>query len=190
MGRLKQLLSYRGQPLVQHAIEEATNAGLAPIIAVVGAEGAAVRAAIAGQPVSIVENREWASGMGSSIAAGMRFLAEAASDVAAVAILLADQPLVTARHLVKMQTLVFSGKSQAVAAQYSGSLGVPAIFKRNLFEALSSLPSAAGARHILRDSEIEVAAFPLPEAAIDIDTPEDFAALESPGGAKPPKIGT
>ncbi len=181
MGKLKQVLAYGGRTLVQHVVEQAVAAGFAPIIVVAGAEAAPVRAAVAAQPVSIVENRNWESGMGSSIVSGVRFLGELESDAAAVAILLADQPLVTAKHLMEMRTLLHNTNAAAIAAQYGGTLGVPALFKREMFAALRSLPASGGARHILRDSGIEVAAFPLPEAAVDIDTPEDFYRLGAGG---------
>lgn len=170
MGRLKQLLPYRGKTMVEHAVEQALAAGFHPLIVVVGAEAASVRAALSGQPVAIVENPRWQLGMGSSIAAGVEALLEMQS----LAVLLADQPFVEARHLLQMQALLDSANAPAVAAQYGGTLGVPALFKRELFGALQSLDPAAGARGLLRTHALP---FPLPEAAVDIDTPEDFAGL-------------
>ncbi|HMJ62342.1 MAG TPA: nucleotidyltransferase family protein, partial [Bryobacteraceae bacterium] len=170
MGKLKQLLPYCEKTLIEHAVEQALAAGFDPVIVVVGAEADSVRAALASRPVLLVENSLWQLGMGSSIAAGVGALPEAH----AVAILLADQPLVEARHLREMQALLDSADAPVVAAQYNGTLGVPALFKRELFEALRSLDPATGARGLLRE---RAAPFPLPEAAMDIDTPEDFAEL-------------
>lgn len=170
MGRLKQLLPYDGKTLVEHAVEQALGAGFDPIVVVVGAEAAAVRAALATQPVRLVENPRWHLGMGSSIAAGVEVLLDAQS----LGVLLADQPFVTARHLRDMQALLERGTAPAVAAEYNGTLGVPALFKRELFGSLQSLDAARGAHGLLRTYATP---FPLPEAAIDIDTPEDFATL-------------
>jgi molybdenum cofactor cytidylyltransferase len=170
MGQLKQLLPYRGKTLVEHAVEQALAAGFDPAIVVVGAEADSVRATLSARPVTLVENSFWHLGMGSSIAAGVGVLAEAQ----VVAITLADQPLVEARHLREMQALLDASEAVAVAAQYNGTLGVPALFKRELFGALRSLDPAAGARSLLRARAMP---FPLPEAAMDVDTPEDFAAL-------------
>ena len=64
-----------------------------------------------------------------------------------------------------------------LAASYNDILGVPAFFRSRVFPMLASLPPAAGARSLFRDGKIQVTAFPLPEAAIDVDTPADFAAL-------------
>jgi molybdenum cofactor cytidylyltransferase len=172
MGRLKQLLPYRGSTLVEHAAEQALAAGLDPIVVVAGAEAASVRAALAGRPVRLVENSAWQLGMGSSIRAGM----EVVLDAEAVCILLADQPYIEARHLREMQKLIEQSEALAVAAEYNGTLGVPAFFRRELFRQLQSLEPAIGARALLRR---HARAFPLPEAAIDIDTPEDFAKLSN-----------
>ncbi len=179
MGTLKQLLRYGNRTLIEHTIRQAMEAGFAPVIVVVGAESEAVRASIATLPVEIVQNDVWQLGMGSSIVAGMRSLQQAGTESAAVAILLADQPLVTANHLTEMRQLLHTAKAPAIAAEYSGTIGVPALFKRDLFAVLASLKPEAGARHLLRDSGIEVMPFPLAEAAIDLDTPDDFAALQS-----------
>jgi molybdenum cofactor cytidylyltransferase len=175
MGRLKQLLPYRGRTLAEHSIRQAMEAGFGPVIVVTGAEAETVIAALAAEPVVIARNAAWESGMGSSISAGMTHLE--ASDADAVAILLADQPLVTSNHLAAMATLLLNGHLLAVAAEYNGTLGVPAFFKREMFPLLAALPPQAGARHLLRSPAAQIAAYPLPEAAMDVDTPADFAAL-------------
>jgi molybdenum cofactor cytidylyltransferase len=177
MGCLKQLLPYRAQTLVQHSIRQAIDAGLKPVIVVVGAEAQAIMAAIASEPVEIARNDTWKSGMGSSIAAGMRHLG--ARELDAVAILLADQPLVTSAHLTAMVGMLQSPEIRIIAAGYNGTPGVPALFKREMFTSLAALPPEAGARHLLRGPRSEVAVFPLPEAAVDVDTPEDFEALNA-----------
>src|SRR4051794_17797705 len=103
MGTLKQLLPYRGRTLIQHAIDQALQAQFDPVVVVVGAESAAVRSVLASQKTAIVENPYWQRGMGSSISAGIQWLLNERAESAAVAILLGDQPLVTASHLKEMR---------------------------------------------------------------------------------------
>jgi molybdenum cofactor cytidylyltransferase len=182
MGKLKQLLPYRNRTFVQHAIEQAMEARFDPVLVVVGAEADAVRAAIAKERVHIVHNDHWRSGMGSSISAGVKRIRQEGFESAAVAITLADQPLVTAEHLRAMRRQVHLSGAAIIAAQYNDTLGVPAIFSRKMFGMLLHLPPEAGARHVLRQPGVPVKAFPLPEAAMDIDTPDDLEALLS-GGA-------
>jgi molybdenum cofactor cytidylyltransferase len=177
MGQLKQLLPYGRRTLVAHSVQQAIDAGFGPVVVVVGAESAAVRAAVAAQPVEIAQNERWQLGMGSSVAVGIQQLQEVTPNSAAVAILVADQPFVTADHLQNMRRLLYTDSAPIVAAEYNGTLGVPALFRRELFGTLASLPADAGARHVLRDSGFAVTPFPLPDAAMDIDTPEDLVAL-------------
>lgn len=177
MGRLKQLLPYKGRTFVQRAITQAIEAHFDPVVVVVGAEADAVRAAIAKEPVHVVGNEDWRSGMGSSVSAGVKRIQQEGFESAAIAIMLADQPLVTAAHLQAMRSQVYLSGAAIIAAQYNNTLGVPAIFARKLFGVLLTLPPEAGARHLFRQPGVRVKEFPLPEAAMDIDTPEDFEAL-------------
>jgi len=179
MGRPKQLLVYGGRTLLERAIDEASNAGLSPIIVVLGSDADAIEVKIAERAIEIVHNAAWCGGMGSSIVSGFRRLIEVVPECAGVAILLPDQPLVTADHLRAMQNALTSGDADIVAAEYSGTRGVPAFFARRMFSALASLPGDVGARHIIRNQSARVVGFSLPEAAIDIDTPADFTALEN-----------
>ena len=146
MGQLKQMMPFRGKTLVENAVTTAIEAAFDPVVVVVGAESIAVRGLLATQPVEIVENLKWQSGMGSSIAAGISRIQELGSDSAGVAILLADQPLVTARHLRAMRSLLFDSGKPIVSARYGGVLGVPALFKRVLFSTLAALEPLKGTR--------------------------------------------
>ena len=177
MGQLKQIMPFRGRTLIENAVVTAMEAAFDPIIVVVGAQSIAVRSLLASQPVEMVENQRWLSGMGSSISAGVSRLQELGCDSAAVAILLADQPLVTASHLRAMRSLLFGSGKLTVAARYGGVLGVPAFFKRTLFSTLAALEPSVGARSLLREDEQGVLAYDLAEAAVDVDTPDDFAKL-------------
>jgi molybdenum cofactor cytidylyltransferase len=177
MGRLKQLLPYRGQTLIEHAIEQAQGAGFAPVVVVLGAQAEAVGQVVNRTLAKPIVNADWASGMGSSISAGVAGMLEMAPDVAAIAVLLADQPYVLASHLADMARVFEDSSTPILAASYAGTLGVPTMFRRAAFEKLRNLKPDDGARALLRGGVDEVNSYELPEAAIDIDTPEEFADL-------------
>jgi molybdenum cofactor cytidylyltransferase len=179
MGSLKQLLPYGNGTLLTHSIQQAQQAGFDRIIVVVGAESERVRSSLTGQPVEIAFNENWEVGMGSSIAAGLQRFRTAEPLLPVLGILLADQPGVSAAHLLAMREELESTARAAVAAEYANRLGVPALFREELYALLAALPPESGAKYLLRDSGVAVSAFPLPEAATDIDTPSDFAALET-----------
>lgn len=177
MGRIKQLLVYRGRTLVENAIAAAQAAAFSPIVAVVGAQAEAVSDAVRRTGVSAVLNPNWERGMGSSISRGVAAVLEMDPDVGAIAVLLADQPYVTGARLSAMTREFEKCGAEILAAQYSETLGVPAIFSRAVFPLLQGLAPEVGARQILRGSEFDVREYPLPEAAVDVDTPEDFVNL-------------
>ena len=65
---------------------------------------------------------------------------------------------------------------EAVAcADYDGLPGVPAILPRRLFAALEALDGERGAKPLLLAEGDAAVRLPMPEAAIDIDTPTDLA---------------
>lgn len=177
MGTLKQLLPFRNGTLLSNAIAQAKAAGFGRIAVVVGAEAERVAESVTGDQIETVENAGWDAGMGSSIRAGMAHLRMRGPLPEALAILLADQPLVTAAHLLAMRQLQAESGAPIVAAEYEGRRGVPALFSPALFATLETLAPEAGARHLLRDGRFPVITYPLPEAAADVDTPQDFAAL-------------
>ena len=177
MGKLKQLLPFQGRTLLAGSLRQAVEAGFEPIVIVLGAQAEIIREAFLEGPARIIENLAWQLGMGSSLAAAFRYLESLPADVDAAAVLLADQPLVTAHHLLQMAHLLARQDVSAVAAEYNSTMGVPAIFAREHFSTLAQIDPATGARGLLRSPGLNVARFPLPEAAADIDTPEDFARL-------------
>jgi molybdenum cofactor cytidylyltransferase len=64
-----------------------------------------------------------------------------------------------------------------VASVYGQHVGVPAIFPRPFFSELMQLRGDQGARAILERNAYRLVRVPMPNAAVDLDTPEDLAAL-------------
>lgn len=177
MGQLKQLLPFRGATLLENAIQQACEALFSPIVVVVGAESGRVRDVLSATAVSIAENPDWEKGMGSSIVCGLRTLMNLRPEVSAVAITLGDQPMVTAEHLRSVSQQLITSGADVVAASFEGTLGSPAIFRAATFSALLRLNPESGAKRLFTHPGWRIEPFLLPEAAADVDTPEDFERL-------------
>ena len=175
LGSPKQLLVYRGTTLLRRAAETALATGCRPVVAVLGSGAERLRAELAGLDVRPVDNPDWTRGMGTSVRLGTAALD---AETAGALLMLCDQPLVTAAHLT---TLVTAFRQQAgagiVAAAYHDTVGVPVLFSRAYFEELRALPDDAGAKPILRRHRDAVLPVPMPEAAVDIDTREQYKRL-------------
>lgn len=174
LGTPKQLLPCRGQSLLRHTAEVAIASSCSPIVVVLGAQAERLQVEVQQLPVYVVENKRWAEGMSSSIHTGLRELQAIDSSVKAAVILLCDQPFVSAalvRQLIKGYQ--HTGKL-IVASEYADTIGVPALFNRDLFPALMTLQADQGARHVIQHYVQAVTRVPFPLGGIDIDTPSDY----------------
>jgi CTP:molybdopterin cytidylyltransferase MocA len=176
MGRPKQLLAWRGVPLVRRAAEAALAAPVERVLVVAGAHAEGVGEALAGLPVEIVVHDRWEEGLGSSLAAGVVAARAHAPD--AVLVTLADQPLVDAAALSRLFSGCGRGARRA-AAEREGILGPPALFPARVLDELAALGGDAGARAVLSRHAAEVVRVPMPEAAFDVDTPDDWSRLDA-----------
>lgn len=181
LGRPKQLLRYQGQTLLRRAASAAIASGCSPVIVVLGEVSAECVRELAGLNVEIICNSAWEHGIGTSIRAGLHSLQAAFVD--AVVIQLCDQPRVDEIHLRRLVAEFEGSDTAIVATDYGGHTGVPALFARRMFPALAALPDQAGARNVIQSQVGSVVRVPCPEAAIDVDTPEDYRRLtgDNPG---------
>jgi molybdenum cofactor cytidylyltransferase len=174
MGTPKQLLKYQGHSLLRHTAEVAIASPCRPIAVVLGAQSDRIQPEVNELDLHIVENQQWAEGMGTSIRVGLSALIAIAPNLAAVVLLLCDQPLVSTellRQLVEMHAA--TGRS-IVASEYAETIGVPALFDRELFAELMALEGATGAKQVMGRHMQAVHRVPFAAGAIDLDTPADY----------------
>jgi molybdenum cofactor cytidylyltransferase len=129
---------------------------------------------LAHSPASVIVNRHWEEGMGSSLRFGVASLPPACE---AVMVLLGDQVAITADDLKRLVSAWKGEESMIAASVYDQRVGVPAIFPRVSFSELAELRGDQGARMVLDRNNYRLVRVPMANAAIDLDTPEDLAAL-------------
>ncbi len=173
----KLVAHHAGKPLVRHVAEAALAAGLSPLIVVTGHAQDAVSEALHSLAFTAVHNAAYASGMASSLKAG---LAAVPADAPAAIVLLGDMPLVSAA-LIAQLTEAFEQRPRALAVVpvHEGVRGNPVLLSRALFAQIMELTGDAGARQVLRgrDADIIEIAVNEPAARIDIDTPDALRDL-------------
>ena len=124
--------------------------------------------------VHIVQNPATTQGMGHSLAAGAEQLL-AKSDAQAVAIFLADMPLI---HRESLETLsAHSSTNSIVLPSYQGKRGHPVLFGRDFWAQLAALGGDAGAKTVLQHNTeaLHIVELNDPGVLQDIDTPADLA---------------
>jgi molybdenum cofactor cytidylyltransferase len=180
LGRSKQLLRYRGVPLILRAIRLARQAAGSGVIVVIGDQRQRLRSVLRRRRpgirpprLTIVGNAHWGEGLASSLRAGIRAVPPGAE---AVLMLLVDQARLTSRDIERLVSEWRKRPSQPAAARYRDRIGVPAVIPRRWFRELATLDGDVGAREVLRRLD-GVAPVEMPTAAFDVDTPADAAAL-------------
>lgn len=177
MGSPKQLLDYRGIPLVRHATEIALGTECPAVVVVLGANALEVRKALDGvttgqKKLAVVENPRWLEGMGTSIQTGVNAVESLGLDGAILA--LADQPLITPEILNRLLTEHQRTSKPIITSRYAGTVGVPVFFAKSHFPQLMALAPDQGCKGVILRNGDAALAIDCPEAEADIDTPFDY----------------
>jgi molybdenum cofactor cytidylyltransferase len=174
MGQPKQALIWRGQPLVRHVAQAALEAGLAPVVVIVGSAAEQVEAAVQGLPVQLVRNPEWQLGQSSSVKAGVSALP---AETGAAVFLLADQPRTPVQLIVSLMEAHAATLSPLVAPLVQGQRANPVLLDRITFPDLLALSGDQGGRALFARYPAYWVPWHDPTILQDIDTPEDYQRL-------------
>lgn len=178
-GSPKLLAEIGGRPMLIHALE--TLLGVVQrdqVVVVLGAHADRLEPLVRRLDVTSVFNADHASGMASSVRAG---LSTVRLDCRGVLVSLADQVAVTPDDMRRLISCWQAHPERIAAARYDDVVGVPAIFPRPTFEQLKELQGDRGARELLKREAGQVIGVPMPSAAVDVDTPADLHAVPDRG---------
>ncbi len=173
-GATKLVKPLHGKPLLQHAVLAAQEASDGPLYLVVGHDQDSVIEAADSLNVKIVINDDYQQGIGTSIAAGVGACRENAD---AILVLLADQPLITAAHLINMIDTWSGAATEIIATAFDDTLGPPILFPKSAFDSLGELKGDTGAKILLTSGDYIVRSIEFPAAGIDVDTAETLRDL-------------
>jgi molybdenum cofactor cytidylyltransferase len=182
MGRPKQLLPVDGRPLLEGVVASACASRLDEVVVVLGAAADAIVDRVALGRARVVLNADHATGMGSSVRAG---LAALGPEVERAMVILGDQPAISGDLLDELIDLQERSGLPAAALSFGGLLHPPVVLLRELWGDLSSLEGDVGCRAVIRARPELVAALPATgdlRHPVDVDTPEDYERLLSAGG--------
>jgi molybdenum cofactor cytidylyltransferase len=174
LGQPKQLVKLAGRPALHIVVSNAVAVAGHAVTVVVGAHAREMTHLLAHSPASVIVNRQWQEGMGASLRFGVASLPPGCE---AVMVLLGDQVGITADDLKRLVSAWKGQESTIAASVYEQRVGVPAIFPRVCFSELAELRGDQGARMVLERNNYRLVRVPMSNAAIDLDTPEDLAAL-------------
>jgi CTP:molybdopterin cytidylyltransferase MocA len=164
-GRPKALVAYPRKLLVEIAADTLREAGCDPAVVVLGARAAEVRAAAPRLPHTVL-NPDWASGLGSSLRAGLA--AVAATPATAVVVLLVDMPGVTPAAVRRLAA--HAAPDALAVGGYGDRRGHPVLLGRDHWAgAARAAVGDSGARAYLRAHAAAVRVVPVGDVADDRD---------------------
>lgn len=173
MGQVKQLLQWQDKNLLSHLIEKAKKSIADDIFVVLGANSDHIQSEVDFENINVIFNPNWKNGIGSSLSAGINAI-QAYSEYSSVLISLADQPLISQKHYNKLISEFHKSNKSILASKYNETLGVPAVFDKKHFEALSNLEGNKGAKSLILNNPNDVLALRSKEDFLDLDTPEEY----------------
>lgn len=176
-GENKLLADIGGKCLLVSVAEQIAGAGIRDIVVVTGRDAPAIKAVLGGFGVRFAHNDAWQSGMGSSIATGVRSLGH---HLAGAFIVHGDMPFLTSSLLITLMRSFALGDGHRIVFPRTADVAQcnPVLWPSRFFEELSRLDGVSGGKELLkRHSSLGLPVrFSVPAMFIDIDTAEDLAA--------------
>jgi molybdenum cofactor cytidylyltransferase len=174
MGLPKQILHWRGEPLIVHVARAALSVGLDPVVIVTGANVQEVAAAVADLPVEVVHNASWKVGQSTSIKTGLDSLPIITG---AVVFLQADQPLVTPALIDALLEAHAGSLHPIVAPLVDGERSSPVLFDRSTFSDLAHIEGDVGGRELFTLYSPRWIEWYDRSVQFDVDTEADYRRL-------------
>lgn len=177
MGANKLLSVINGRAMIRMTAEAMLASAAKPVLVVTGHEHEKVEAALAGLDVRFVHNPAYASGLASSLKAGIAGLP---GDADGVVVALGDMPLVGGRHINRL-IAAFSPveKRTIVVPVHAGERGNPVLWGRRHFAEMLTLDGDRGAKSLMDRHEDQITEVQVRTDVVlaDFDTPEALARL-------------
>lgn len=176
-GGIKQLADIDGETMVHRAARTAMATGTR-LVVVTGAHAEQVSAALSDLSVDLVHHAGWAEGMGSSLAAGIRYVVDRFPRATGALLCLADQPLLETAFYARMLDRHRQQPDRILATEQNQVAGPPALFPRDCFPELMQWSGDRGAQSLFGREAGRVELF-AGQNMIDVDTPADLKHTRS-----------
>ncbi len=177
MGRNKLFLRLGGTSVLRRAVATAREAGLDPVLVVLGHESGRALAELEGLSCTPVLNQEYASGMNTSVRAG---ISGVPADATGAVLMLADMPFVTAGMLRSLVDRYRAGEEPLVVSTYGEVLAPPILYGRPLFGELRALDGDGCGKRVVKAHRAEAIEVEWPPSALtDLDVPDDLERVRT-----------
>ena len=172
-GENKLTKELKGFPLIKHSVKNILGSSIDEMVVVLGHQKEIIEKLIdKNERVKIVFNKDFESGMASSIKAGLNCLSEKTE---AFFICLGDMPLVS--HDIYNKLIERRDNSKEIFVPvYKNQQGNPVLFNKTMKKEITLISGDAGAKKILELNKKKISNLPIDNNGIilDFDTQESF----------------
>jgi len=179
MGQNKLLMKVGPETMLENTLRAATRSSADDVVIVTGANNSENEMVINKFSVTIAFNTNWEKGIGSSIKCGLESAINNNPGLDAVIISVCDQPFLNTDIFNRLIGRYLSSGKPVVASEYEGSLGVPVLYNKSMFDELMKIPNEHGAKMYILvniDSNL-LEKVPFTKGDIDIDNFDDFEKI-------------
>ena len=176
-GSPKALATLDGRPMLEHVVSAAVDAGLEPVIVVLGDAADVIDPAIDWRGVRRVRNPDPRRGLSSSLRLGLHAIEVERPAVGAAVILLGDQPRTTPATIASLVAARRPDRA-IVACRYAADGGPnPVLVERSAFGLAASAEGDRGLGPLIAARPDLVTFVDVPGMNVDVDTPADLARV-------------
>ncbi len=172
---------FSGETFLSAAIRSLSSA-TDQVVVVVGNNEPELMPVVYAAGGSLVRNPSPEAGQFSSLRVGLQEVLNLGRDAAMIT--LVDRPPAGAAALGHLRAAFEAAASEvwAVVPDYNGRHGHPFLAGREMIEAFLKAPATATAREVEHQHQLHVKYVPVsdPHVAMNVNTPEDYAALVNP----------
>jgi molybdenum cofactor cytidylyltransferase len=181
MGQNKLLLSFKGKPLIAHAVDTLLASEVDEIVVVLGHEAEKIRGQLQGKQVRLVQNPDYRDGLSTSVRVGVRAVSP---QVEGIMIYLADQPLLEPadlNYIIKAFALAKQVNRSIVVPLFHGQRGNPVILNSSYREAILELVGDVGCKRLIKRYPDKVFGVEMEtdHVVCDVDNIDDYEEVVS-----------
>ena len=174
-GENKLTKEIRGVPLIKHSVKNILAASIDELIIVLGYQKEIIEKLIdKNEKIKFVFNKDFESGMASSIKTGLNNLSEKTESFF---ICLGDMPMVD--HDIYNQLIKSKNNKEIIVPTYKGQQGNPVLFDKSMKETVMDITGDVGAKKILELNKDKILNLEINDQSITkgFNTQDDFSSL-------------
>jgi len=168
MGKPKLLLPFGEKTIIETIVETVVSSKVEKTLIIFGSERKKIEEKIKNYPVKIVYNRDFRSGMLSSVQCGFQSLPE---ETRAVLVVLGDQPKISATVINKLVDAYKSSGKGIVLPVYNKERGHPVLIDVKYREEVENLNPEVGLRGTVYNHPEDI-------LEVEVETPSIFQDID------------